>query len=153
MNISTPYALKASFQIFGWDMRTRTLLRKTSSSLSTTTIKKQITKWLQLKAGFSLLVNILTLAAYEQAQRALRGECELDFALCAKASFHPHHNDKKADNQVVICFFMVEVAGLELAASSTRNWRATNCATPRKVKFGIFNRMLHYYIKIGGVCQ
>ena len=27
--------------------------------------------------------------------------------------------------------FLVEVAGLELAASSTRNWRATNCATPR----------------------
>ena len=28
---------------------------------------------------------------------------------------------------------MVEVAGLELAASSTRNWRATNCATPRNI--------------------
>ena len=27
--------------------------------------------------------------------------------------------------------YLVEVAGLELAASSTRNWRATNCATPR----------------------
>ena len=26
---------------------------------------------------------------------------------------------------------LVEVAGLELAASSTRNWRATTCATPR----------------------
>ena len=46
VNISTPYALKASFQIFGWDMRTRILLRKTSLSRSTTTIKKQITKWL-----------------------------------------------------------------------------------------------------------
>ena len=28
-------------------------------------------------------------------------------------------------------FVLVEVAGLELAASSTRNWRATTCATPR----------------------
>ena len=28
-------------------------------------------------------------------------------------------------------FLLVEVAGLELAASSTRNWRATTCATPR----------------------
>ena len=27
--------------------------------------------------------------------------------------------------------FLVEVAGLKPAASSTRNWRAINCATPR----------------------
>lgn len=28
-------------------------------------------------------------------------------------------------------FQLVEVARLELTASSTRNWRATTCATPR----------------------
>ena len=27
--------------------------------------------------------------------------------------------------------FLVEVTGLEPAASSSQNWRATNCATPR----------------------
>ena len=75
-NISAPCALKASFQIYGWDMRTRILLRKTSSSHSTALTKKRTTR----KERFS---------------------------------------------------FLVEVAGLELAASSTRNWRATNCATPR----------------------
>jgi len=40
-NISAPCALKASFQIFGWDMRTRILLRKTSSSHSTALTKKR----------------------------------------------------------------------------------------------------------------
>ena len=77
-NIPTTYALKASFQIYGWDMRTRILL--------------------------------------------LQDKFESE-----------HHNDKIADSQAAICSFMVEVAGLELAASSTRNWRATNCATPRKI--------------------
>ena len=45
--------------------------------------------------------------------------------------------------------FLVEVAGLELAASSTRNWRATTCATPR------FARCLRlwYYSTLHGVCQ
>ena len=36
-----------------------------------------------------------------------------------------------------VCSFLVEVAGLELAASSTRNWRATTCATPRFFDDGI----------------
>ena len=37
--------------------------------------------------------------------------------------------------------FLVEVARLELAASSTRNWRATNCATPRNgEKYAIFRK-------------
>ena len=40
-------------------------------------------------AGFSLKVNILMLAAYEQAQRALRIVCELDFARCAKGELEP----------------------------------------------------------------
>ena len=77
-NISTPCALKASFQNFGWDMRTRILLRRTSSTQYTTSPKRK--------------------------NRTARKEW--------------------------FCF-LVEVAGLELAASSTRNWRATNCATPR----------------------
>ena len=38
---------------------------------------------------------------------------------------------------MLLFVFLVEVAGLELAASSTRNWRATNCATPRKITFKI----------------
>ena len=56
-------------------------------------------------------------------------------ALCAEVSSRQHHSDKKkkrTDNRKGYLFFsLVEVAGLELAASSTRNWRATNCATPR----------------------
>ena len=32
---------------------------------------------------------------------------------------------------------MVEVTGLEPAASSSQNWRATSCATPRNIKFFI----------------
>ena len=39
-----PCALKASFQIYGWDMRTRILLRKTSSSHSTALTKKRTTR-------------------------------------------------------------------------------------------------------------
>ena len=38
---------------------------------------------------------------------------------------------KTSQNSLFSAVFLVEVAGLELAASSTRNWRATNCATPR----------------------
>ena len=38
---------------------------------------------------------------------------------------------KTSQKWLVFGCFLVEVAGLELAASSTRNWRATNCATPR----------------------
>ena len=41
-------------------------------------------------------------------------------------------------------FLLVEVARLELTASSTRNWRATTCATPRS---------LYYYTKSKWLCQ
>ncbi len=57
--------------------------------------------------------------------------------LCLRAVGEPWFESRKikirlswTDNLT----FMVEVAGLELAASSTRNWRATNCATPRNIK-------------------
>ncbi len=38
---------------------------------------------------------------------------------------------KKRTTRALFSFFMVEVWRFELQASSTRNWRATNCATPR----------------------
>ena len=47
---------------------------------------------------------------------------------------------KTSQKWLVFGCFLVEVAGLELAASSTRNWRATNCATPRngeKMRFSV----------------
>ena len=40
-------------------------------------------------------------------------------------------NNAKKKSKSYDLDFLVEVAGLELAASSTRNWRATSCATPR----------------------
>ena len=43
-------------------------------------------------------------------------------------------DEKKKNHSNFYCSndsLVVEVAGLELAASSTRNWRATTCATPR----------------------
>ena len=54
VNIPTTCALKASFQIYGWDMRTRILLRKTSSSHSTALTKKRTTR----KERFSFLVEV-----------------------------------------------------------------------------------------------
>ena len=45
-------------------------------------------------------------------------------------------------------FVMVEVAGLELAASSTRNWRATTCATPRNCD--IIAQFLSF---VKGICE
>ena len=83
-NISTPYALKASFQNYGWDMRTR--------------------------------------------HRTTR-DSEL------KPSPHRPKSKNIGVTTKVTPIFLVEVAGLELAASSTRNWRATNCATPRNIDF------------------
>ena len=38
---------------------------------------------------------------------------------------------KKKRTTRALFFFLVEVWRFELQASSTRNWRATNCATPR----------------------
>ena len=43
--------------------------------------------------------------------------------------------DKRIEGMNPLYPFMVEVAGLELAASSTRNWRATTCATPRLLTY------------------
>ena len=49
---------------------------------------------------------------------------------CCRGESLRCHFDKKAIGRMPHGF-LVEVAGLELAASSTRNWRATTCATPR----------------------
>ena len=84
-------------------------------------------------AGGSPLANILTLAAYERARRALRGVCE---PTVAKATvFEPRHRLRQKNKPTARAglFFLVEVAGFEPTTSSTRNWRATNCATPRSV--------------------
>ena len=42
---------------------------------------------------------------------------------------------KRRTTLAVVLLFLVEVWRFELQASSTRNWRATNCATPRSIKF------------------
>ena len=87
-------------------------------------------------AGFSPKVNILTLAAYERARRALRGECEpnsragkmrtnisnkpsANIVEMREVGSRPRRirqNEKRPSKTV----FLVEVAGLELAASSSR---------------------------------
>ena len=57
--------------------------------------------------------------------------------LCKKYRKKP----KTSQKWLVFGCFLVEVAGLELAASSTRNWRATNCATPRNGEnYAIFRK-------------
>ena len=57
--------------------------------------------------------------------------------LCKKYRKQP----KTSQKWLVFGCFLVEVAGLELAASSTRNWRAANCATPRNgEKYAIFRK-------------
>ena len=78
------------------------------------------------------MANILTLAAYERVQRDLRGVCEPTVA--EATVFEPRHRlrIKKQANRKGWLVFLVEVAGFEPTTSSTRNWRATNCATPRK---------------------
>ena len=101
-------------------------------------------------AGFSAELNILTLAAYERARRALRGECEPNSRagkMRTNISNEPSANivkmrevgsrpcrlrqNKKRPSKTV---FLVEAAGLEPTVSSTRNWRDTTFATPRNVK-------------------
>ena len=46
-------------------------------------------------------------------------------------SSRSHTTIKQKKHRAVLFCFMVEVWRFELQASSTRNWRATNCATPR----------------------
>ena len=88
-------------------------------------------------AGFSPKVNILTLAAYERARRALRGECEPNSRagkMRTNISNEPSANivkmrevgsrpcrlrqNKKRPSKTV---FLVEATRLELAISSTRS--------------------------------
>ena len=57
--------------------------------------------------------------------------CALHFRWREKRSSRGHTIDKKEVCRRAYLFFMVEVWRFELQASSTRNWRATNCATPR----------------------
>ena len=66
----------------------------------------------------------------EQARRSTGGATELAPVLSHRGESLRCHFDKKAIGRCPMAF-LVEVAGLELAASSTRNWRATTCATPR----------------------
>ena len=69
------------------------------------------------------------------------------FRRLARKSRPPRRSKRAVGFSLLL--FLVEVAGLELAASSTRNWRATTCATPR------FARCLRlwYYSTLHGVCQ
>ena len=54
--------------------------------------------------------------------------------LLRRVKFSSSTSTKKRRTTVRGCpsLFLVEVWRFELQASSTRNWRATNCATPRK---------------------
>ena len=76
---------------------------------------------------------------------------------------------KKKTTARVVFFFLVEVWRFELQASSTRNWRATNCATPRYLIERHYSLDLilllcydpkvwptfsaYYYIKTERICQ
>ena len=48
-----------------------------------------------MNGGISAKLNILALAAYERARRAMRGECELDFAQGAKGELSASPQAKK----------------------------------------------------------
>ena len=96
-------------------------------------------------------MNILTLAAYKRARRALRGECEPNSrpilvrtninkkasenkARCARWVRALTDSTKRKKTQTTrkgLSAFLVEAAGLEPTVSSTRNWRDTTFATPR----------------------
>ena len=52
-------------------------------------------------------------------------------AVRTKRFFVSSFEDKERGNQAVSSLFMVEVTGLEPAASCSQSKRATNCATPR----------------------
>ena len=68
--------------------------------------------FIHVTAGFSPEANILTLAAYEQAQRALRGECELDFAQERKRQvFILATSKKRTDNTCGYPFFFGRSGG------------------------------------------
>ena len=114
-----------------------------------TKIKKTVKNGLLVEAaGFSPKVNILTLAAYERARRALRGECEPNSRagkMRTNISNKPSANIVKMrevcsrprrlrqnEKKTVKNGLLVEAAGLEPTVSSTRNWRDTTFATPRK---------------------
>ncbi len=80
----------------------------------------------------------------EQPQGLLRGRMWLgngaDAPYAKENAWHflyptSFGDQKRESNHKGCSLFLVEVAGLELAASSTRNWRATNCATPRNEIF------------------
>ena len=74
--------------------------------------------------------NIPALAAGKQAFRRLRLECALHSASQSEArTIHIGEKEKRVTR--TLFSFLVEVWRFELQASSTRNWRATNCATPR----------------------
>ena len=55
-----------------------------------------------------------------------------------KVKYELHTDNKREHTENGMLSFMVEVWRFELQASSTRNWRATNCATPRKK--GLYTR-------------
>ena len=101
------------------------------------------------------MANILTLAAYERARRALRGVCEPNSRLKVVRT---NISDKVSENKAKcarwvrgrtastkqkkrkgprkgVLLFLVDAAGLEPTVSSTRNWRDTTFATPRNMCF------------------
>ena len=66
---------------------------------------------LTVLAGFSPEANILTLAAYEQARRALRGECEPTLLTQLCSSRYTDLEQKKKDFRKGNPSFLVEAAG------------------------------------------
>ena len=77
-----------------------------------------------------------TLACRLQASLTrLHGVCELHSATQSGVESNNALTKKKKRRTTAraVLLFLVEVWRFELQASSTRNWRATNCATPRLV--------------------
>ena len=86
-----------------------------------------------LKCGGIAYGKISALAAEKRAFRLLRLKCELHSASQSEVRtthLRPKGKDRGL-SQGQSSIFLVEVWRFELQASSTRNWRATNCATPR----------------------
>ena len=65
--------------------------------------------------------KILTLAAYKQARRALRGVCELHSASQSEVLMTHTNEKRKREPQGLSFSFLVEVWRFELQASSTRS--------------------------------
>ena len=88
----------------------------------------------------------------------LRFTSELDTSACnmrtpscyrTNGALIPYLVKKEKRAARTLFSFLVEVWRFELQASSTRNWRATNCATPRSIKFyDLGDAVMHFRLML-----